>query len=86
MRSARLRGNEPIPLGVVNPNPALFGNDVHTFLIRDALPVAEIQNEGTEETVVELVPRSELNDRIRAGQVAHALVMSALHWFELSDY
>jgi hypothetical protein len=32
------------------------------------------------------VPRSELHDRIRAGEVAHALVMAALHWFELSDY
>jgi ADP-ribose pyrophosphatase len=79
-------GLAPVPLGVVNPNPALFGNDVHTFLIRDARQVAEIRNDGTEETVVELVPRAELHDRIRAGQVAHALVMSALHWFELSDH
>jgi 8-oxo-dGTP pyrophosphatase MutT (NUDIX family) len=80
------RGSAPVPLGVVNPNPALFGNDVHTFLIREALRVAEIENEGTEETVVELVPRRELRDRIRRGDVAHALVMAALHWFELSDY
>jgi len=80
------RGSEPVALGVVNPNPALFGNGVHTFLIRDAVRIAEIQNDGTEETVVELVPRRELRDRIRAGEVAHALVMSALHWFELSDY
>ena len=79
-------GAEPIGLGVVNPNPALFSNNVHTFLIRDAEQRFEIQNDGNEETVVELVPRSELHDRIRAGEVAHALVMSALHWFELSDY
>lgn len=80
------QGSEPIPLGVVNPNPAIFGNDVHTFLIRDAVRIAEIQNDGTEETIVELLPRNELDDRIRAGHVAHALVMSALHWFQLSRY
>jgi 8-oxo-dGTP pyrophosphatase MutT (NUDIX family) len=80
------RGGAPVPLGIVNPNPALFGNAVHTFLIPDARRVAQIKNDGTEETVVELVPRRELDDRIRAGEVAHALVMSALHWFALSPY
>lgn len=79
-------GADPIPLGVVNPNPALFTNSVHTFLIRDAVRVGDIQNEGHEETVVELLPRRHLHDRIRRGDVAHALVMAALHWFELSDY
>lgn len=72
------------PIGVVNPNPALFGNRVHTFLAPGARRVAEVANEGQEETVVELVPVSEIPARLRSGEIDHALVIAALHWFELS--
>lgn len=78
------RGREVSQLGVVNPNPALFANRCYTFLVRDAERVAEIRNDGgTEETVVELVPRAELRDRLRAGDIDHALVVAAFLWFEL---
>jgi 8-oxo-dGTP pyrophosphatase MutT (NUDIX family) len=80
------RGSEPVPLGTVNPNPALFGNGCHTFLIREAARVAEIRNDGaTEETVVELLPRSQLRTRLLAGEIGHALVIAGLFWFELSE-
>lgn len=71
------------PLGEVNPNPALFGNRVYTFLAPDVERVDEVRNEGLEETVVELVPEAELPGRVRAGDVDHALVIAALHWWEL---
>jgi 8-oxo-dGTP pyrophosphatase MutT (NUDIX family) len=71
------------PLGALNPNPALFGNRVHTFLARGCRPVAPIANSGVEETAVELVPRAELRERVRAGQIDHALVVAALYRFEL---
>ena len=70
------------PLGSVNPNPALFGNRVHTFLARDARAVAAVSNPGHEETVVELVPRSELSTRTREGRIDHALVIAALYWYD----
>jgi 8-oxo-dGTP pyrophosphatase MutT (NUDIX family) len=80
------RGSPPVSLGVVNPNPALFGNGCHTFLISDAERVADIRNDiGTEETVVELVPRADLRRRLLAGEIGHALVMAGLYWFELSS-
>ena len=79
------RGSRPVALGVVNPNPALFGNACYTFLIRDAERVADIRNDlGTEETAVELVPRSDLRRRLRSGEISHALVMAGLYWFELA--
>ena len=71
-------------LGTVNPNPALFGNRLHTFLARGARPVAPICNEGTEETVVELVAEGELRRLVRGGTVDHALVVSALHLLDLA--
>ena len=53
-------GGTPVALGSVNPNPALFGNRVHTFLVRDVARLGEVQNASTEETSVVLVPRAEL--------------------------
>ena len=72
-------------LGVVNPNPALFGNRTETFLARGVERVAEILNGHTEETAVELLPRAALHDTLREGRITSALVIAALYWFELAD-
>lgn len=72
-------------IGDVNPNPALFGNRLVTFVADDCEPVAEIANDSTEETVVQLVSEAELPGLVRAGQVDHALVLSALYWLHLDD-
>jgi ADP-ribose pyrophosphatase len=77
-RAGRLR-----PIGALNPNPALFANRVHTFLAEDVEPVDAIRNSDLEETVVELVHEDEIPERLRAGDVDHALVVAALHWWEL---
>lgn len=66
-------------LGDVSPNPALFGNRLHCFALRDVVPVAEIANEGFEETAVELVPWAEVPARIRSGEIDHALVITAFY-------
>lgn len=71
-------------LGSVNPNPALFGNRLHAFVATGARAVAEIRNDAREETVVEIVPRAALRERVRDGQVDHALVLAALLFWELS--
>ena len=70
-------------LGVVNPNPALFGNRTETYVARGVRRVAEIQNGSTEETVVELVPRAMLRAHASSGRISSALVIAALYWFEL---
>ena len=71
------------PLGAVNPNPALFGNRVYTYLAENCERVFEIQNGPLEETWVGLVPERELPARLRAGDIDHALVIAALHWWRL---
>jgi len=79
-------GGEPAePLGVVNPNPALFGNTCHSFLVRGVSRVAEIENSATEETVVQRVPRADLRGLLAEGAITHALVVAALYWFELGE-
>lgn len=79
-RAERLRA-----LGSLNPNPALFGNRVYTFLAEAAVRVGEVMNGPLEETVVELVPASELPERVRRGEIDSALVIAALHWWWALD-
>jgi 8-oxo-dGTP pyrophosphatase MutT (NUDIX family) len=73
------------PIGRVNPNPALFGNRVHTYLARGVDRVREIRNGETEATAVELVPVEEIPRYLREGRIDHALVVAALHWYLLTE-
>lgn len=77
-RAAEVRG-----LGSVNPNPALFGNRLHSFVATGCERVAEVANDEREETVVELVPRRRLRELVREGHVDHALVLATLHFLDL---
>lgn len=70
-------------LGSINPNPALFANRVHMMVALDCESVAPIQNSSTEETMVELLARSEIGATIRSGGIDHALVVATLYSFEL---
>lgn len=72
-----------VALGSVNPNPALFGNRLHTFLAEDCEPAGEAHFDPHEETIVELVPRDAVPELVRAGRIDHALVLAALHWWSL---
>ena len=65
-------------LGVLNPNPAIFPNRLHTFLARGCLPVAEIANTSTEYTEVVLVPMVDLPRLLQSGEISHALVAATL--------
>lgn len=73
---------ELVPLGYVNPNPALFSNRCHTFLAKDVVRVGAPQMEGTEDIEVAVVSRERLDAWVGAGDVDHALVITALHWYD----
>ncbi len=74
-----------VSLGDVNPNPALFRNRLHLFALQGVVPVGEIRNEGHEETAVVRVPFAEVAERIRSGEIEHALVISAFHHLVLRE-
>ena len=65
-------------VGVLNPNPAIFGNRLHTFLARDVVQVSEISNTSTEQTELNLIPMSEVPDLLMSGEIDHALVAATL--------
>ena len=72
------RGRAALPLGVVNPNPALFGNRLHAFYALDVELEGAVQNTGTELTEAVLVPVAELEELLLAGEIDHALVAGTL--------
>ena len=66
------------PLGVTNPNPALFTHRLHSFYAADVEPERDIQNTGSEVTEIVLVPVADLEELLLAGEIDHALVAGAL--------
>jgi 8-oxo-dGTP pyrophosphatase MutT (NUDIX family) len=66
------------PLGRCHPNPALFNNQLHTFLAEGCLKVHEGKQDGSEDIEVVTVPRAELPRLVREGQITHALVLAGL--------
>lgn len=65
-------------LGVLNPNPAVFNNRLHTFVAQGVRPRAAIQNTPTEQTEVVLIPVTELSNMLLDGRIDHALVAATL--------
>jgi ADP-ribose pyrophosphatase len=72
----RARGAEP--LGVVNPNPALFANRLYGYFATGVERERPVQNTGTEVTEPMLVPVSELSAKLLSGEIDHALVAQTL--------
>lgn len=69
-----------VPLGVVEPNPALQGNRCWTFLATGCTPVETAQfdpTDSTEECVLQLVPAAQAASLVQSGQITHALVVAA---------
>jgi ADP-ribose pyrophosphatase len=79
------RADEVIPIGETSPNPAIFGNRVYSYLGRGARRVADIANDGNEETVVELISEARLPQVLRDGGVDHALVLAAFLFHKLHE-
>jgi 8-oxo-dGTP pyrophosphatase MutT (NUDIX family) len=72
------RAHEAEVLGVVNPNPALFANRLHSFFAMGVEPERAVQNTGTEVTEVVLAPVRDLEGMLLAGEIDHALVAGTL--------
>ncbi len=79
------RAAELTAIGDSNPNPALFRNRLHSFVARGCEWVAEVRNEGNEETVVEVVPRVDIPRLVREGSIDHALVLAGLYYLDLFE-
>ncbi|HEX2966383.1 MAG TPA: NUDIX hydrolase [Syntrophorhabdaceae bacterium] len=74
-------GDEVELLGSVNPNPAIFGNSCHTYLVRNARKIYDIHLDPDEDIDVVLVPIRDVPLLVRNGEIDHALVIVAFHFY-----
>jgi 8-oxo-dGTP pyrophosphatase MutT (NUDIX family) len=74
---------EVIELGRTRPNPAIQNNWIHTFLARGAEFRHDPVFDGTEHTVVRLVPLARIPSLIADGTITHSLVVVGFHWLSL---
>lgn len=77
------RAAEILHLGTVQAQPALQNNYCHTYLALGALEVAAPTPDPGEDLRVEKFPLADVPRRIRAGEIAHGLVLAAFYWYEL---
>jgi len=68
-------------LGSVNPNPAIFNNLCHTYLVRNAKKVTEINLDADEDIEVIHMPIQEIPYLIEKGTISHALVVVGFYFY-----
>jgi 8-oxo-dGTP pyrophosphatase MutT (NUDIX family) len=82
------RAPKAIALGRSRPNPAIQQNWLHIFLAPGVAYQRAPQFDGTEHTVVRLVPLREVPELIGNGTINHALVVVAFYrlWLYQQHY
>ena len=75
------RGERVTYLGATNPNPAIFNNLCHTYLIEGVKRVSDMDLDADEDIEVDLVPLSQIPVLLKDGTINHALVIVAFHFF-----
>ena len=68
-------------LGSVNPNPAIFNNLCHTYLVENVKKVAEINLDPNEDIEVIHMPIQEIPSLIEKGMINHALVVIGFYFY-----
>lgn len=71
------RAGEIAPIGVIAPNPALQTNRTWSFVARGVERAGAPRLDGGEDIEVVTVPLVEVPERVRRGEISHALVVVA---------
>lgn len=75
------KGEEPILLGMVHPNPAIQTNRCYTYLIKNVALQCPPQQDSTEDIEVQSASLADIPLLIREGKITHALVVAAFYWY-----
>jgi len=67
-------------IGSMAPNPAIQTNTLHTFMAQGCRRVGPPQLDPGEDLEVVLVPRAEVPELVRRGEIDHALVLAGLYF------
>ncbi len=68
-------------LGSVNPNPAIFNNLCHTYLVENVKKVAEMSLDPNEDIEVAHMPIQKIPSLIEKGAISHALVVVGFYFY-----
>lgn len=74
-------GDRVLYLGAVNPNPAIFNNLCHTYLVENVKKISEKNLDPDEDIEVVLVPLEDVPYLIKSGRINHALVVVAFYLY-----
>ncbi len=69
--------DDVVPIGMVHPNPAIMDNRCHSFLALDCRSTGCQSLDAGEQIDVLTRPLSSIDGMISAGEITHALVVSA---------
>jgi ADP-ribose pyrophosphatase len=75
------RAADALELGWVNPNPAIQENRCWTFLAEGVEEVGGQHTEGSEAIDVVRVPLADIPGMFESGEISHALVVTAFHFY-----
>ncbi|OPY01039.1 MAG: ADP-ribose pyrophosphatase [Syntrophorhabdus sp. PtaB.Bin184] len=73
-------------LGFVNPNPAIFNNRCHTYLIENVREISEKALDPNEDIEVVLMSADEIPSIIADGGINHSLVIVAFHFYFMKKF
>ncbi|MDR2388081.1 MAG: NUDIX hydrolase [Deltaproteobacteria bacterium] len=68
----------------IRPNPALFGNFVHTYLAKNVTKTGQTDFDENEDIDQILVPLEKLKSLVLDGAITHALMVAGLGYFFLT--
>ena len=74
-------GNEVIKLGECSPNPAIFNNLLHVYLVKDVEKKYAQNLENTEDIEIVKIHINKIPDLIKSGEINHALVITAFYYY-----
>lgn len=80
------RAGRVLALGTYHSNPAHFTNRVHGFVALDCEPVHDGHPDGSEDIVVEAVPRADVPVLVREGKITHPLMIATLYLAALQGH
>lgn len=75
-------GDQIIPIGMVEPNPAFLDNRCYSFLATNVRLIQKPQFDGTEDIVISQVPLDEVPHLIRNQTITHSLTIAAFYHLE----
>lgn len=73
---------EMIHLGTVEPNPAFQTNFCHTYLAKNCSLTQKQNLDPFEEIIVHEFSKEELDEKLKSGEINHALVVAAMYYYE----